>query len=262
MSAVIGTGGGASRKRWMPSVAAQRGLLGAILLLALWEGVARGFDLPAYTLPTVSSILARVAAQRQALAGAAVVTLFEAVAGYLLGASIGIALAVLVVLQPGTRRVVLPVATAFNSVPVIAWSPLILLWFGMGMSSKVVMVALAISFTLFLSALAGMDRVDRKVVDLMRSFGAGGGSIFWRIRVPAALPLTFAGLRVATARSVLIAVVTEMLGANAGLGQLIYQAVVQIDFVQVWSAVLVASAASLFFFGLVSYAERRLIFWN
>jgi NitT/TauT family transport system permease protein len=72
----------------------------------------------------------------------------------------------------------------------------------------------------------------------------------------------FAGLRVATARSVLVAVITEMLGANAGLGLLIYQAVVQVDFVQVWGAVFVASAASLVFFGLVSLAERRLVFWK
>lgn len=251
-----------TRKGFVLSVASQRGLLGAAILLAAWEGAARGFDLPSYTLPTITEIASRVWAQRQVLAGAAGVTLTEAVAGYLIGALAGILGAVLLVLMPAVRRVVLPAATAFNSVPVIAWSPLVLLWFGMGMSSKIVMVALAVSFTIFLSAVAGMDRVDRRTVDLMRSFGAGRMTVLWRIRLPSALPLIFAGLRVATSRSVLIAVVTEMLGANAGLGQLIYQAVVSIDFVQVWSAVLVASAASLFFFGAVSYAERKWIFWN
>jgi len=138
----------------------------------------------------------------------------------------------------------------------------VLLWFGMGMSSKVVMVALAISFTVFLSALSGFDRVDRRTVDVMRSFGATRLGIMWRLRLPTALPLIFAGLRVATARSVLIAVITEMLGATAGLGLLIFQAVVQVDFVQVWGAVFVASALSLAFFGVVSFAERRLIFWK
>jgi len=244
------------------STSTQRGVLGAAILLMVWEGAARGLDLPSYVLPTITEIAGRVWAQRQVLAGAAGVTLTEAIAGYSIGALIGILGAILLVLEPAARRVAMPAAMAFNSVPVIAWSPLVLLWFGMGMSSKVVMVALAVSFTLFLSAVAGMDRVDRRTVDLMRSFGASRMAVFWRIRLPSALPLIFAGLRVATSRSVLIAVVTEMLGANAGLGQLIYQAVVQIDFVQVWSAVLVASAASLFFFGLVSYAERRWIFWN
>jgi NitT/TauT family transport system permease protein len=123
-------------------------------------------------------------------------------------------------------------------------------------------VALAIAFTLFLSTLSGLDRVDRRSVDLMRSFGASRLAILWRLRLPTALPLMFAGLRVATARSVLIAVVTEMLGAQAGLGLLIYQAVVQVDFVQVWAAVFVASAASLLFFGIVSFIERRTVFWK
>lgn len=248
----------------MPRIprSAQRGVLGALIVVALWEGIARGFQLPAYTLPSISQILASIWAQRQVLGGAAGTTIAEALMGYALGALIGIGAALWVNLVPRVRRVVVPAATAFNSVPVIAWSPLVLLWFGMGMSSKVVMVALAIAFTLFLSALSGLDRVDRRSVDLMRSFGAGRLAILWRLRLPTALPLIFAGLRVATARSVLVAVITEMLGANKGLGLLIYQAVVQVDFVQVWGAVFVASAASLAFFGLVSLAERRLVFWK
>lgn len=243
-------------------LAAQRGILGAVLLVALWEGIARGMQLPAYTLPAISTIFQSIWDMRTALLRAAGVTVTEALVGYALGALAGIGGAIWVTMAPRVRGAVLPAATAFNSVPVIAWSPLVLLWFGMGMSSKFVMVALAIAFTLFLSTLSGLDRVDRRSVDLMRSFGAGRLAILWRLRLPTALPLMFAGLRVATARSVLIAVVTEMLGAQAGLGLLIYQAVVQVDFVQVWAAVFVASAASLLFFGLVSFIERRMVFWK
>lgn len=246
----------------MIPLAAQRGILGAVLLVALWEGVARGFQLPAYTLPAISQIFGSIWDMRTVLARAAGVTVTEALVGYALGALIGIGGAIWVTMAPRVRGFMLPAATAFNSVPVIAWSPLVLLWFGMGMSSKYVMVALAIAFTLFLSTLSGLDRVDRRSVDLMRSFGASRLAILWRLRLPTALPLMFAGLRVATARSVLIAVVTEMLGAQAGLGLLIYQAVVQVDFVQVWAAVFVASAASLLFFGIVSFIERRTVFWK
>lgn len=241
---------------------AQRGILGALALIALWEGVARGMQLPSYTLPAISQILGSIWNERGALLNHAGVTLAEALMGYGLGALIGIGAAVLVTMVPRLRGAVLPAATAFNSVPVIAWSPLVLLWFGMGMTSKVVMVAMAIAFTLFLSALSGLDRVDKRSVDLMRSFGAGRLTILWRLRLPTALPLIFAGLRVATARSVLIAVITEMLGAHAGLGLLIYQAVVQVDFVQVWGAVFAASVLSLSFFGLMSLAERKLVFWK
>lgn len=239
-----------------------RGLFGAVLILALWEATARGFALPAYTLPAVTQILGAVWEHRVALQAAALVTGFEAVTGYAIGALAGISMATLLILARPLRAGVLPLLLAINSVPVVAWSPLVLLWFGVGVSSKIVMVALAVGFTIFLSALAGFDRVDRRSVDLMRSFGAGRMGIFWRLRLPAALPLIAAGLRVATVRSLIVAIVTEMLGAYGGLGWIIYQSVTLIDFVQVWAAILVASTLSLAFFGAVGALERRFIFWR
>jgi NitT/TauT family transport system permease protein len=244
------------------SLAVQRGILGAVIMVACWEGAARGLHLPAYILPAVSDILAGVWSKRAPLADAAGYTLLEALVGYGLGCLIGIGLAVAIAMLPVLRAVILPLATAINSVPVVGYSPLILLWFGIGISSKVVMVAMAVSFTVLLSTLAGLDRVDRRAIDLMRSFGAGRLGILWRLRLPTALPLLLAGMRVSTVRSVIVAIVTEMLGAEGGLGWVIYQAVLQIDFVQVWSAIFVASAASLAFFGLIGFLERRILFWS
>ena len=244
------------------SRSAARGVFGVVLLVVLWEGVARGFRLPAYTLPAFSEILVSVWDQRLSLLQAGGITLAEALAGYAIGSAIGIGIAMLLVVLPWTRRGVMPVLLAINSVPVAAYSPLVLLWLGLGWSSKIVMVALAVGFTVFLSALAGFDRVDRRSVDLLRSFGARHFAILWRLRLPTALPLIAAGMRVATVRSLIVAIVTEMLGAYGGLGWIIYQAVVQIDFVQVWSAIFVASAISLAFFGLIGAAERRIVFWK
>lgn len=241
---------------------AARGLFGAVLLVALWEVVARGFHLPAYTLPAFSDVLVSAWEQRVLLLRAGGVTAIEALAGYAIGSLIGVGFAVLLVVLPWTRRGVMPGLLAINSVPVVAYSPLVLLWFGLGLSSKIVMVALAVGFTVFLSALAGFDRVDRRSVGLLRSFGAGPFGILWRLQLPTALPLIAAGMRVATVRSLIVAIVTEMLGAYGGLGWIIYQAVVQIDFVQVWSAIFVASAISLAFFGLIGAAERRIVFWR
>ncbi len=175
------------------SLPVQRGILGALLLIVLWEGVARGFHLPAYVLPAMSDVLLGVWSKRTMLVEAASYTLSEALLGYVPGAVIGIGLAVVLSLIPRVRSFVLAVVMAVNSVPVVAYSPLILLWFGIGLTSKVVMVALAVSFTLFLSTLAGLDRVDRRSVDLMRSFGAGRLTLLWRLRLPTALPLIMAG---------------------------------------------------------------------
>ncbi|HWK46913.1 MAG TPA: ABC transporter permease [Stellaceae bacterium] len=244
------------------SLAMQRGVVGGVLLVLLWEGVARSLALPSYVLPAVSDIFVSIWSTRALLVEAAAYTLCEAVSGYLLGCAIGIGLAVAITMLPVTRGFMLPAATAVNSVPVVAYSPLILLWFGIGIASKIVMVAMAVSFTVFLSTLAGLDRVDRRSVDLMRSFGAGRFSILWRLRLPTALPLMLAGMRVSTVRGILVAIVTEMLGAYDGLGWVIYQAVLKIDFIQVWSAIFVASAASLLFFGLLGVVERRTLFWK
>ena len=244
------------------SHSAARGVLGGLLLIALWEACARGFSLPSYTLPAISDIMAAVWTHRTALLTAARFTATEAFSGYAIGSGIGIALAIILALLPPLRIGVMPVMMAINSVPVAAYSPLVLLWFGIGMASKIVMVALAVGFTVFLSALAGFDRVDRRSVDLMRSFGAGPFAILLRLRIPAALQLIAAGMRVSTVRALIVAIVTEMLGAQGGLGWVIYQAVVQIDFVQVWSAIVVASAISLAFFGAVGAIERRVIFWR
>src|SRR6202011_5111967 len=177
-----------------PPLAVQRGVLGAILLVLAWEGLARGLHLPSYVLPAVSDILAGIWSKRAALGEAAGYTLFEALAGYGLGCLVGVGLAVLITMLPSLRAVLLPVATAVNSVPVVGYSPLILLWFGIGVASKIVMVAMTVSFTVFLSTLAGLDRVDRRAIDLMRSFGAGRLNILWRLRLPTALPLLLSGM--------------------------------------------------------------------
>ncbi len=154
-------------------LAVQRGILGAVLLVLCWEGLARGLHLPSYVLPAVSEILTGIWSKRALLGEAAGYTLLEALLGYGSGCLIGIGLAVVITMLPALRGVILPAATAINSVPVVGYSPLILLWFGIGVASKMVMVAMAVSFTVFLSTLAGLDRVDRRAVDLMRSFGAG-----------------------------------------------------------------------------------------
>jgi NitT/TauT family transport system permease protein len=245
-----------------PSLAVQRGILGALLLVACWEGLVRGLHLPPYVLPAVSEIVAGIWSKRALLADAAGYTVLEALVGYGLGCGIGIGLAIAIALLPALRAGILPLATAINSVPVVGYSPLILLWFGIGVASKIVMVAMAVSFTILLSTLAGLDRVDRRAVDLMRSFGASRFGVLWRLRLPTALPMLLAGMRVSTVRSVIVAIVTEMLGAEGGLGWVIYQAVLQIDFVQVWAAIFVSSAVSLCFFGLVGLLERKILFWT
>lgn len=239
-----------------------RGAAGILGLFMIWELATRIFAIPEYTLPSVSSILAAIVSQWNSLWPAAQTTFLEALGGFVLGSLSGLLLAIILSLTPLLKKPLLPLVTALNSVPIVAYAPLILLWFGIGMQSKIIMVAVAVGFTVFLHALAGLGRVDQRIIDLMRSFGSSPGAILWRIRLPAALPLTAAGMRVSTVRAMIVAIVTEMLGAYRGLGWTIYQAVLQVDFVQVWAAIFIASAGSLIFFGFVNFMEKRYVFWK
>jgi NitT/TauT family transport system permease protein len=151
---------------------------------------------------------------------------------------------------------------AVNSIPVAAYAPLALLWFGTGALSKIIMVAFIVGFTVFLNALDGLTRVDPAAIALLRSFGAGRLRLLWTLRLPAALPSIATGLRISTVRAMIVTLVTEMLGSQLGLGWTIFQAVLLIDFLQVWAAILVASIISLLFFGVVSAIERRVVFWR
>lgn len=238
------------------------GLLGVLLLLTGWEAAVRLLAVPPWILPPVSGIVQTVWTARANLLPAAAMTLFEALAGYGIGAALGILLAVLLALAEPIRRILLPVVVAVNSVPVAAYAPLALLWFGTGPLSKVVMVAFVVGFTVFLNALDGLTRVDPAAIGLLRSFGAGPLAVMWRLRLPSALPAIATGLRISTVRSMIVAIVTEMLGSQRGLGWTIFEAVLQIDFLRVWAAILVASAISLGLFGLASLAERKLVFWR
>tara|TARA_R110002049_G_scaffold224345_3_gene396101 strand:+ start:679 stop:1464 length:786 start_codon:yes stop_codon:yes gene_type:complete len=240
----------------------RRALIGLVAVAVLWEVLVRALALPAYVMPTVSAVLEAMFVQRVELAANAWTTIIEAFTGFVIGCVAGISIAVLLVSMPKGRRVIMPVLMAVNSVPVVAYAPLVLLWFGAGIESKVVMVAVAVGFTVLLHAVSGLDRVDARAVDLMRSFGADRGAILWRLRLPTAAPLIATGMRVATVRSMIIAIVTEMLGAASGLGWTIYQGVLQLNFVQVWSGIFVASAVSLMFFNLVAALERRIVFWK
>ena len=132
----------------------------------------------------------------------------------------------------------------------------------MGPASKIAMVALAVGFTVFVNALEGLKSLDPAACNLLRGFGAKPLRLAWMLRLPAALPAIATGLRVAVVRSMIVAIVSEMLGAYDGLGRVIYEATQQIDFLRVWAAVALAAMASMSAYGLVVLADRRLVWWR
>jgi NitT/TauT family transport system permease protein len=237
-------------------------VLAVAALLLAWQFGTALFDTPAYILPRPLDIVLTAIEKAHLLGGALWVTGIEAVLGFLLGAAIGLALAILMVLVPPLEFSLIPIAVAVNSVPSVAFVPLALLWFGLGMASKIAMAALAVSFVVLLNAISGMKRPEADQVNLMRSFGAGTFGILWRLRLPAAMPSLVTGLRVGLARSTIAVIVAEMLGAYAGIGQIIYQSTAQVDYLTVWAAVFIAALCSLVLYAVLVAIDRKLVWWR
>ncbi|SON56805.1 putative aliphatic sulfonates transport permease protein SsuC [Hartmannibacter diazotrophicus] len=235
---------------------------GLAALLLVWEGSVRLFDIPTFVLPGPFAILGTMVLKSGSLLPQLAITLGEALGGFGIGSVIGLAFAIVLVLAPPLERALLPIVVMLNSVPSVAFVPLALIWFGLGVSSKIALAALAVSFAVLLNALQGLKKPEAESINLMRSFGAGPLGILWRLRLPAAMPAIVTGLRVGLARSTIAVIVAEMMGAYAGIGQVIYQSTAQIDYLAVWAAVFLSSLGSLALYGVLTLIDNRLVWWR
>lgn len=235
---------------------------GPLGVFALWELVVRAFGVPVYVLPAPSAIGMKVFADSALMIDGLAVTLMEAVVGYAVGSTLALAIAIGFILWPRLERVGLPALVALNSVPVVAFAPVALLWFGSGPTSKIALVTIAVGFAVFVNAHQGLRSVDESAANLLRSFGAGPLRQMAMLRIPAALPSIMNGLRVAVVRSMIVAIVAEMLAAFKGLGATIFESTQQIDFLRAWAAIAVASAASMVWYGVVNWIDQRYVFWK
>jgi NitT/TauT family transport system permease protein len=235
---------------------------GPLGVFALWELAVRAFGVPVYVLPAPSAITMKVVADSALMADGLAITLMEAVVGYTIGSLIALAIAIGFVLSPRLERIGLPALVALNSVPVVAFAPVALLWFGSGPASKIALVIMAVGFAVFVNAHQGLRSVDESAANLLRSFGAGPLRQMAMLRLPAALPSIMNGLRVGVVRSMIVAIVAEMLAAFKGLGATIFESTQQIDFLRAWAAIAVASLASMIWYGIVNWIDHRFVFWK
>jgi NitT/TauT family transport system permease protein len=254
------------RRSWSgtaPRLSARYGppLLAACLVLAVWELAVWWFRLPNFVLPTPQEIVVTASSHLSQLWQDTLTTVIEAITGYIAGALLGLAIAIAFVTLPGSERIAMPIYVTINSVPMIAYGPLAIIWFGIGAGSKVALILVAVSYTILVNALAGLRGCDPGMIALMRTFGASDSAILLKLRIPAAAPAVFAGLRVAVVHAMILAVVLEMLGADAGLGWSVYKSTQMMNFVEVWVAVGASVAVSLLIYSLVSWIARRCVWW-
>jgi NitT/TauT family transport system permease protein len=238
-------------------------LLLAVSLLA-WEGIVRGAQVQAFILPPPSQVV--VALYRGFASGLYVkhlqVTLLETVLGFAVGSALGFLLGTAVAMNRYVEYFLYPYIVMFQSLPKVALAPLIVIWFGLGLTSKVINAALVAFFPLLVNTMVGLRSADEDRVNLMRSLAASETQVFWMLRLPNALPFVMAGLDIAMILALIGAIVAEFTGATSGLGMLILSMTYTMDVSGQFSVLLILSVVGLLLNRIVSVVRRRVLFWD
>jgi ABC-type nitrate/sulfonate/bicarbonate transport system permease component len=237
-------------------------LLGAWELAARWDWISNALNIEDFLVPAPSDIARSLWEDRSLLLSNGWVTLKEVLLGFAIAAVAGIAFAILIHLSELARRAVYPLLIGSQTIPIVILAPILVVWFGFGLTPKLVIVALICFFPITVNTLDGLRSVDPDLIKMMRALGAGRLQRLWRVEIPTALPYAFSGARVAITVSVIGAVFAEYVGSSEGLGHLINQAQAQLLTARSFAAVVVLSAIALGLFALVTLLERRVITWD
>jgi NitT/TauT family transport system permease protein len=235
-----------------------------ITLLWLWEVAVAGLGVPQAILPAPSAIGAKMAAAADVLWTDFVQTIVKgALSGYALGAGAAVAVAVAVDRSPFLQRGLLPVGNFVAALPIVGIAPILVMWFGFDWQSKAAVVVVMVFFPVLVNTLAGLQATDRAGRDLMATWGAGYWQALWKLRLPAAMPFVFNGLKIATTLALIGAIVAEFFGSPIkGMGFRISTEVGRLQLDMVWAEIAVAALAGSAFYGLVAAMERRVTFWH
>jgi len=240
------------------------GLASLLAGLLVWWMVARYSGLPSFILPSPAQVWTRFlrALTNGSLFVHAGVTLFEILTGLLVGALAATVVGYLVAKSRALERVLSPYLVASQAIPLVAIAPLLVIWFGPGVFSKILICALIVFFPVLVNTVVGVRAVPTALHDLMRSLRATRVQILLKLEIPAALPVFLGGLRIGATLSVIGAVVGELVGADMGLGFLINVGRGQYDTALVFVAVFTLVLLALALYGMVAWAEKRLLSWQ
>jgi NitT/TauT family transport system permease protein len=239
-----------------------------LAVLGLWEAGVRMFKVSRMLIPPVSDILVALwrglAAWPMAKDGFwyhGGITVAEILLGFVIGSGVGLALGIMVSQMPRLEALLDPWVAALQSLPKVAVAPIIVVWLGFGISSKVAIICLLTFFPVLVTSIAGFKAVDPDRIDLLRSLSASRWQIFCKAKFPSALPYIFAGLNMAAAFSVVGAIVGEFVGAQAGLGVLILQMEAQMDTGGSFAVFIVLSVIGIVITALLRRIQQRVLHW-
>ncbi|MFC4668836.1 ABC transporter permease [Seohaeicola nanhaiensis] len=239
-------------------------LIFGVTLLAVWELVVRGLNVPLVILPAPSVIAARFADTLPILWQDFAQTILKgALSGYVIGCGAAFLVAVLVDRWDFLRRGLLPVGNFVAALPIVGTAPILVMWFGFDWQSKAAVVVVMVFFPMLVNTVAGLREATAMQRDLMQTYGASYWQALVKLRLPAAMPFVFNGLKISTTLALIGAIVAEFFGSpTVGMGFRISTSVGQLALDMVWAEIVVAAIAGSVFYGIVALAERTVTFWH
>ena len=231
--------------------------------IALWWGVIAHWHIQQFLLPSPKAIVQSFWNDRHTLWPAGWYTFKEALGGFVIGSSLGMAFAVVVARFRAVGTALMPIAIAANAVPIIAFAPIFNFWFDpLSPHSKMAIAGVLCFFPVMVNTLRGLTSVKPQQIALMRAYAAGDVEIFRRVRVPTALPFVFTALKVASVLAMIGAIVGEYFGGSfSALGVLINSDAQIFDFVTAWAGIAVASLLGISLYLAVVLTERLVVRW-
>ncbi|MGB3305837.1 MAG: ABC transporter permease [Thermomicrobiales bacterium] len=237
-------------------------LLILILLLLIWEAAVRVADTPRWMLPPPSAIYDSFRTDHSLLLRHTRVTLVEVLIGFGLALVAGITVGIAIDASRVLERAIYPLIIASQTIPMVALAPLLLIWFGYGLTPKVLITALVCFFPIAVNTVDGLRVADRETLAMLSSMGASAWQRFRLVKIPASLPSLFTGARIAITFSVIGAVFGELVGASEGLGYLMQRSAAQFQTARVFAAIVILSLMGIGLFSLVTLLERVLLPWR
>lgn len=235
-----------------------------VVVVGSWELIVRLRDIPTIVLPPPSLVTVKLydGLVHGVFLDNLLYTLTETLLGFVIAAVLGISLGSLVSEIRWVRRAIYPYIVAFQTVPKIALAPLLVVWFGFGMTSKVIVAVTVAFFPIIVNTIEGLQNTDHQRVDMIRAMGAGRFETFRRVKLPSALPYIFAGLDAAIVLSLLGAVVGEFMGSRAGLGNqiLIFNSV--LDIASSFAVLILLSIIGFLLHVVLVAVQKRVVFWT
>ncbi len=231
------------------------------VFIAVWWALTAFTAIPAFMLPSPQAVGAALWAQRDYLAANTLVTLTEIILGLVAGALLGGVAALSIAASPVLQRWLMPILVLSQAIPVFALAPLLVLWLGFGIGSKVAMAVLVIFFPVTANFLDGLRRTEPGWLDLARTMNASPILVLLHLRLPAALPAFASGLRVATAIAPIGAILGEWVGASSGLGYVMINANARIETDLMFAALAILAAMAITLYVAMDHALRRLLRW-